>query len=183
MSQPIGPDLGKTMYDGQTPDASNLAYISSEGITRWFENSEVRTAAGVATIRNQKRRRAILVRNTNATAIVAGSCYKWTADFHGRRVDGVSGAAEELAGVADENLPSTGCVQNDLFWLFVEGEHLVNKVTTDVIADGDFLATGALGNVVAAATIDVDGSHIGRAVAAAGNPSAQVLVEIKASHS
>lgn len=181
-ANPIQRALGEVYHQGRDVPSDYGQTVLLEGAEMWFDN-EAPSAARVLTERDQRKRRAIFIRNTRGSALLPGAIVTWEALFHGRRVDGLSSATNEFAGVVDPNLPTAGVRDNDMFWLGVEGPWLVNKASTDTYSDGDFCATGNSGEIVTAATIDVDGSHVGRLMAAAANPSAQVLVYLKASHS
>lgn len=175
------PKPGATFYGDRTIDSANFGTsVSLEGTEADHENwTSASFLSNTRVRRNAGMKRSRLVRNTSGGALLPGDCVKYDTLFQGTRVV-AAGVNEKFAGVVDEYLPAAGVKDDDLFWITIRGETMVNKVSTDVLTEAGFLATGAAKNAVTAASVDVDGSHIGVIQTTAGNPTAQVLAYVNA---
>lgn len=137
---------GKSYYQGQTIDANNLPGVHLEGQDCVFLNTDPSTTINR---RNQGDVRAIIVRNTSGITLSAKRVVKWASGYRGRRVDGYANVDhEEVAGVVDDHVGSGGVQANDLFWLIVEGECLIQTPMTGAGFNGDV----AVGDILTALT-------------------------------
>lgn len=118
--------LGQTMFAGQTPALTDMA--EAEGTFRAFPNFNSSDAYPLKTKRDATEIVAMLCRNNSGGTLAPGAVVKWESGKRGRRTDGVVTATHgEAAGVVDPYIPSGSTVpDNDLFWLIVEGDCLVN---------------------------------------------------------
>jgi len=89
---------------------------------------------------------ARVVRNVSGISLLPGRAVKWAAGYRNRRVDGyVCETGEEVAGIVDEYLPSSGVDDGDLFWLVQRGpslwlSNLANAAGNNV-SEGDRLVS------------------------------------------
>ena len=180
---PSGPPLGRSLIGPDRTIENNKfgQTVAQEGITATFDNVDPTTLnQRVVQYRNQKKRDFILVRNMGSTTLNAKEIVKWATDEFGKRVSGVAGAGEEIAGVVDEALWSSGCKQYDMCWICVKGETLVKKASANTGAQGTFAPTGASGAIgTVASTIADDGSHVGRLLATGVNGETDVLIHVE----
>jgi len=153
------PKRGYT-YHGGTPVASIDGSKAIEGHPMAFAD-DYPDGPGVRIKRSDDVVEAILVRNTSGAALLPGRLVRWKSGSRRREVDGYTNAtAGEVAGVVDDQLPSTGVANNDLFWLIVKGHALIK---TPLAGDG--------GNVFSAGDIVVALTAITSGATTAGRPA------------
>lgn len=140
---------GSTHYNGQTIDTNDYGNsVSLEGVVHIFPNNDPSVTA-LSARRDGGTVTAICVRNVSGIALLPGRIPVWKSGYEGRRVDGyVTTEAAQAAGVVDDQLPSAGVPNGDLFWLIVKGKVLVK---TGLTGASDAL-TISVGNKVVAAT-------------------------------
>ena len=137
------PKRGKTRFSG-TPDTITGPSVSIEG-------TEVNFMDDYKSGNEPRRRRsgrfitARLVRNVSGITLLPGRTVTWKTGYRGTRVDGYSTTtAQEVAGVVDDQLPTSGVANNDLFWLMIKGPALIKTPLAagagSVFAAGDVLA-------------------------------------------
>lgn len=124
--------LGQTYFNGGTVATSGDygTTQSLEGTERTFEN---RTLTDPITVRHAGNLETLLVRNVSGITLLPGRGVRWKTGQEGKRVDGyVYVPSEEVAGIVDDRLPSTGVPDGDLFWLLRKGKCIVytNNTTT-----------------------------------------------------
>lgn len=142
------PRRGKT-YSGGTPSSIGQS-VGLEGYIQEFKD-EVRTGNGVLSQRSGQVTKAMLVRNASGFALLPGRQVAWAAGYRGRRVAGYTATtAQEVAGIVDDKLPSTGVAVNDLFWLLRSGPALLK--TPNAGGAGNVFAEGDVLNALTAAT-------------------------------
>jgi hypothetical protein len=135
------PRRGKT-YSGGTPSSIGQS-VGLEGYIQEFKD-EVRSGNGVLSQRSGQVTKAMLVRNKSGFALLPGRQVAWQAGYRGRRVAGYTRTTtQEVAGIVDDKLPSTGVADDDLFWLLRKGPALVKTPNAggaaNVFAEGDVL--------------------------------------------
>lgn len=135
------PKRGAT-YHGGTPQSVGQS-VALEGHPNEFRD-EYRDGAGTVKTRSNRFAGAVLVRNASGIYLLPGRAVVWKAGYRGRRVDGYSSvAAQEIAGIVDDQLPATGVAPDDLFWLFRTGPCTVKTPLAgnggNVFAEGDVL--------------------------------------------
>lgn len=115
---------------GQTYNGPNKTLSSSygqsvgiEGTVRYFDDVDPSSGSpGVKSKRSDRVQTAMIVRNVSGITLLPKRIVKWASGYRGRRVDGYCNAtAEEVAGVVDERLGSSGVRNYDLFWIQVKG--------------------------------------------------------------
>jgi hypothetical protein len=149
---------------GQTYNGPNKTLSSSygqsvgiEGNIRQFTDYTKPTSAGVVTKRSDRLQTAMVVRNTSGVNLLPKRLVKWATGYRGRRVDGYCNVDnEEVAGVVDELLPSTGVRNYDLFWLQVGGPAMCTTAMEadahNVISEGSALLAQTAAASTAATT-------------------------------
>jgi hypothetical protein len=120
---------GETFYQGNTIDVNNLGGVQLEGKEYTFEDIDPRAGTSGATARRTSRSvRCRIVRNVGTLtllakrAVMVGSTAGkvWsTIDGNGFNTD-----PDDIQGIVDEYLPSTGCLPNDLCYIVVRGPSL-----------------------------------------------------------
>jgi hypothetical protein len=164
---------GETFYNGGTIDTTNLGGPNLEGKEYTFE---VNAPDGYAQNDPSGRRiRVKVVRNTSGQNLLPKRLARFAATSpHGCYVDGYvsAPATEAIAGVIDEFLPAAGVVNNDLFYVVIEGPTTVQSVASGLsnIAIGD--------RVEAASGTSATSSDAGRINKYAGSPTAADVVAI-----
>jgi ketosteroid isomerase-like protein len=183
--------------------------VQLEGQSQEFRNDDpAATAATGPKLRDGQTVTCRLVRNASGVALLPKRVVTWTAAYRGRRVAGYCRVdAEEVAGVVDEHLPAAGCPTDDLFWLCVDGPHLVTMPASAVVdvVEGDVMfaltattaqqtASTTSGRIqpwtglTSTATASTDGTHtkriinaLGRAMSAKNSSSTNgdLLVDIR----
>jgi hypothetical protein len=146
------PKRGYT-YHGGTP-ANIDSSKAIEGHPMAFAD-DYPDGPGVRIKRSDDVVEAILVRNVSGGTLLGGRQVRWKTGQRRRQVDGYTNAtAGEVAGVVDDQLPSTGVANNDLFWLIVKGHVLLKTPLAgdagNVFNEGDVLV--ALTAVTSGAT-------------------------------
>jgi hypothetical protein len=93
-----------------------------------FKDITAAGAVGANTIRSNKDRVMMLVRNVSGTTLAAKRLVSWKTGYIGKRVDGYTDLDYDqlAAGVVDEHL-SYDVPANDLFWICVQGPTLVKN--------------------------------------------------------
>jgi hypothetical protein len=93
--------------------------------------------------RSQNDQHSILVRNTSGITLYAGQLVVWATGYRGKRIGGKARLpTDEVAGVIDDRLPSTGCRTNDMCHIIVKGPclALLSRVAGEAdVAAGDIL--------------------------------------------
>jgi hypothetical protein len=183
--------LGSTFFGGDSTVINATDGFQFEGVEYAFEDIDLTNGTiGAAPYRSNKRKVMRCVRNVNATALLPKQLAKLytggtaASNIQGQ-VNGVGGSAADKCYPADEWLPSTGCLQNDLCWVVVEG---MAKVTTagsgtTTLTVGQVAVPGATGGVVAQDTTTTGANlfnqiqnAIGRAATAVAANSTDFIV-------
>lgn len=186
------PNRGKT-YHGGTPTGTIGRSINLEGAEIEFED-DIKQPARPDLKRSSRTTLCRLVRNTAGFNLEPKRAVSWEAGYRGTRVDGYCEAtAAECAGIVDDQLPSAGVEDDDLFWVMRKGPGLV---LTDLAGGANnVVAEGALVIALTAATSGAttagratDGAvdatniynRIGKAMSAVttGNTNADLLVDL-----
>jgi len=170
------PRRGRT-YSGGTPSSIGQS-VGLEGYVQDFKD-ELRTGAGVLSQRSGQMTTAMLVRNASGIALLPGRSVAWSAGFRGRRVAGYTTlTAQEVAGYVDDQLPSTGVANNDMFWLLRRGPALIR--TAHVAGAGNVFAVNDV--LVALTAVTTGAVTAGRpavlAVAATTNTAEAIINRI-----
>lgn len=143
--------LGSTFWNGDTTQINSTDAFQYEGQEYEVEDEDFTNGTiGSCPYRSNKRRRVRVVRNVNATTLLAKQVAKLNksgtsaGNIQGQ-VNGVVASPADKGYPVDEWLPSSGCVQNDLCYVVVDG---LAKVTTDsagttTLAVGDVVVAGA----------------------------------------
>jgi hypothetical protein len=190
-------ERGDTWYGGDTPDATDLGGVNILGM-EWIFNDQNPTT-GVARTERYVRCRA--VRNTSGIALLPKRLvvFSTTAGEYGFNVDGYCSTAAQEAYPTDEYLPTAGVVDDDIFWIVMEGPAVVETRTADMdhnigvggwgvaaTADSSQAATTA-GRINAAQTTGATGplwiqivNRIGRAMTArtTQNTNEDILIDV-----
>lgn len=114
---------GETFYGGDTPDANNLLGGHLLGKEWLFED---RSPSSLS-LRSNHYVRCRLVRNTSGMALTPKRLVKLSAVAGevGNAVDGYATVTADECYAVDEYLPSAGVVDDDIFWIVVDGPALV----------------------------------------------------------
>jgi len=146
------PQRGKTYLTGpnRTADSTGTTSKAIEGIIKTFKDLDY-SGTGPKAPRSGGEVVCILVRNSSGVALLPKMAVTWKSGQRGKQVDGYAEFCPDraIAGIVDEWLPSTGCPNNDYFWLTVRGPTLaltgLAADGTNVIAVDDWLvnSTGA----------------------------------------
>jgi len=140
------PGRGQTLLSGAGRTLSSTGQASKlEGIAKWFSDRDS-TVTGLNVLRSQKRVLMMLVRNASGIALASKAVVTWASGYRNKRVAGYCTLDhQEIAGVVDEFIGSSGVPSNDLFWLAVKGPSLVRKSNaadaTCVFTAGDILTS------------------------------------------
>lgn len=143
---------GQTFYNGATINTSDLGGQNLEGKEWEFEDIDL-SQTGAKPARTNRTVRCRCVRNVSGINLLPKRVVSYqTGGTDGRyavgRVDGyTTTVAQRAAGVVDEWLPAAGVVNNDLFWIVVEGP---TKVLTDLAGGANNVHT--IGELVTALT-------------------------------
>ena len=147
--------VGSTWYGGATPDATALGADNFLG-KEFIVNDDNPTDG---TSRSSRQRKLKCVRNTAAVALLPKylATYESVAGKIGQTVDGLHDveATERPAGFVDEYLPSGGVIDDDVFYIVVEGP-----------------AVGKVSRVAAEAVITLNDRLIGATAVTSGSTSA-----------
>lgn len=151
--------LGKTYFQGTTPDITSGSAIAAEGASRTFPNLDPDSTYPVQKLRDGSTIRAVMVRNGSGGTLVPGDAVTWLADYHGRRIGAkVTATQGRAAGIVDPyRTVSETIAANDLFWLIVEGDCECNLPTAGSsggIAQGDLVVVDAEDGKVEKGTVD-----------------------------
>lgn len=148
-------ERGNTFVNGEyTISSTDLPGQNIEGKEYVFEDLDY-SASGAKAARTNHYVHCVAVRNMatfaiRPKAVVTGLL---TAGVNFARTGGMCRVtAEAVLGVADEFLPSTGCLQYDLFWCVVHGPSMVLSPLSNTSADI------AVGNVLVALTAATSGA-------------------------
>lgn len=141
---------GQTHYNGQTIDTTNYGNsVALEGVIHEFPVLDP-TVTALQARRDGNVVKMICVRNVSGITIPPCRVCIWAVGYEGRRVDGLarlaSSATQMNAGVSDDQLPSAGVVNGDLFWIAIKGKHLVktgNVISSILVGDYVVAATAA----------------------------------------
>ncbi len=140
------PGRGQTLLSGAGRTLSSSGQASKlEGLAKWFADRDS-TATRLNALRSQKRVLMMLVRNASGIALASKAVVTWASGYRNKRVAGYCTLDhQEIAGVVDEFIGSSGVPANDLFWLAVKGPALVRKSNaadaTCLINAGDILTS------------------------------------------
>lgn len=151
-------ERGKT-YNGpnKTLSSSYGQSVGIEGSIRQFNDVTKPTSSGAVVQRSDRVQTAMVVRNVSGISLVPKRLVKWKSGYRGRRVDGYCNVDnEEVAGVVDEMLPSSGVRNYDLFWLQVGGPAMCTTAKDadahNVISEGSALLAQTAAASTAATT-------------------------------
>jgi hypothetical protein len=152
------PGLGQTYYGGNVPASTYWNETTRmEGIVRDFEDKAPKTAAGPQTERSALRKRCRYMRNASGFTVYGKFVVKHQAAYRDKRFAGLCAVdAEEVAGVVDENLPSTGCVDGDLCWVTQNGPtEVMGSLDANTISVDDWVIalTAATSNATTAGRV------------------------------
>lgn len=199
------PRLGSTLLSGAGRTLSDGDRADLEGTTHEFDDIAPGQSPGVKVRRSNRRTLYMLVQNVSGIALEPKRLVTWASGYRGRRVAGyATTTAAVVAGVVDEHLPSSGCPDNDYFWLAVKGPSLVktglagdatNVIGLDNVLIALTAATSqattsgraAVWGLTATSTATTDGTltgylnnQLGRALSAktTANTNADVLVDL-----
>lgn len=192
------PRRGFTFFGASVPSVTG-ASARIEGTKKDFADVEPVTS-GPASARSGDTVTCRLVRNSSGITLAAKRVVKWKSGYRNLRVDGYCSVDfENVAGVVDDKIPSSGVADGDLFWLMQRGPALVKTSlggnATNVITEGSILAAltsaaststtaGRVQQVAATSSVTaaIDGysNRIGRAMSAktTANTNADVLVDL-----
>lgn len=138
-------DLGQTLGVTSTDDGKQWV-----GVVKTFPDVNPTTGA----VRSGRLKKCIAVRNLSGQTLKA----KRAVAFSSGSYTAVSGYTrltnDQVAGVVDEFLPSTGVVANDVFWVTVDGP-------TDLIVSGQVAVNDAIAAVTAHTTNATDSAGTG----------------------
>jgi hypothetical protein len=148
------PQRGKTYLTGpnRTADSTGTVSKAIEGIVKVFKDLDYGTTyTPTKAPRSGGEVTCILVRNASGMALLPKMAVTWKSGLRGKQVDGYADFSPDraIAGIVDEWLPTTGCPNNDYFWLTVRGPTLALTALpgdeTNVISVDDWLvnSTGA----------------------------------------
>lgn len=162
---------GGTFFEGRAvPGTSGSFEVHPlEGTTRLFPDSLPNTTgSSVRILRSGRKVKAVLVRNDSGVTLLPKRAVTWKAGQLGKRVGGYSRlTATMIAGIVDDQLPSSGVRDGDLFWLIVEGPCVV--VTPDAGSDfGVDITEGAALYSLTSTTANATASTTSAATVAAG---------------
>ena len=141
------PKRGQTVYRGMTPPTSFEAQTTQlEGTLQSFKDVEPSsTAVGAKTYRTNRDVICRLMRNVSGITIQRRRLVTHASGYWNKRFDGYATLdnAANVAGVVDEHLNSTGCVDNDMCWVVVNGPTLCRTSlagdATNVFSEGTLL--------------------------------------------
>lgn len=170
------PPLGKTFFEGSAPSVTTQT-IRLEGVQKSFQDLSVSTGTGAKVPRSGRFRVARLVRNASGITLQGKRLVSWQSGYRGTRVDGyVRTSNAEAAGVVDDQLPTSGVVNNDLFWLIIKGPCLIKTAleanANNVLVDGDI----AVALTAATSQATTSGRFIALASSAATTQSGAALL-------
>ena len=154
MILPCSPRLGHTFYDGDDiPTTYNSNSITQEGKPGIFPDYD---PANLPALRSASERTYIFLRNVSGNTAHAGDVVCLAGGIPCRRFGalGYSTAADDVMGVVDELLPSTGCPNGDMCWVCVNGEQLVKTTRTS----GEITAAIAVGDPLYVSTAVTSGA-------------------------
>ncbi len=142
------PDTGANIIERGTTfygsvNAVPSTYVQSTGLEGRQHVSPDMDPSNAQVRRSQNDVRSIIVRNVSPFTIYAGQTVLWATGYRGKRVAGKCFADyEEVAGVVDDQLGSSGCREGDLFNLIVQGpcSVLLSRTAAEaVIGAGDLV--------------------------------------------
>lgn len=143
------PKLGHTWFEGTTAPTTYAGTVQLEGQTQEFRDLPANTAGQAEGVRSGMTVKARFVRNVANIALLPKRVVKFASGYYGRRVDGYCRLDhEEVAGVVDPYLPTSGVPDDDLFWMICGGPCLI-KMPLSNVAD---VAQGAIMTALTAAT-------------------------------
>jgi hypothetical protein len=151
---------GETYYNGGTIDSNDLQGTHLEGLTKVFKNTD---PSNRKVLRNERDVRCVLVRNSTTITLHKGDVVTWQTGQFGKRVAGKCRVtAEQVAGVVDDHIGSSGVPANDLFWLIVKGDALCRTPATGAeftadIAEFDLLYALTAANSTSAGSTSTEG--------------------------
>lgn len=198
---------GMTFYDGATIDSANLGGVEWEGREYWLDDLDF-SVYGIKPYRSGMKVKVRVVRNVSGITLLPKQAVRYQeSGSRGHRVDGYTRTtAQAFAGIVDEFLPSTGVVNNDLFFLVVEGPSMCltrgdASISANIgVGDRVVATTDAAASTVAATTasavgrinsrdltgatsllIDQSENAIGRAMTArtTANTNQDILVDVR----
>ena len=145
---------GETYYNGvSATDTAPEAIVGKEWV---FEDINPNTKV----VRSSKSVRCRAVRNSSGIALLPRRLaqFSLTAGSFGHEVTGYTATVAARGYLIDEFLPSTGAVNDDVFWIVIEGpaEGITDLATADTIAIGDKLValTAATSQATTAGRLD-----------------------------
>ena len=151
--------LGETLY-GPTATIDTSDYGSSLGLEGTLGVFDF-TDPTDPTKKDNRKIRAIFVRNTSGITLMRRMCVIWstTAGERGKRVTGYSNVeAEDIAGVVDDRLGTAGVRNGDMFWLMVEGPVLIMTCLAADITNRFSAGEVLFAQTAAASTANTTGS-------------------------
>lgn len=122
-------ERGQTWYNGGTIDSNNLGGLQHEGKEWVFEDIDLYNSAktGAKPARTNRFVRCRVVRNVSGINLLPKRLVRFQKSGvnYGARVDGYTATTAERGYPVDEYLPAAGVVNNDLFWIVVDGPAMI----------------------------------------------------------
>lgn len=150
---------GATWYDGATPDSADLGGAQHLGKEWVFEDID----PGTGLMRTNEKVRCRAVRNTSGINLEPArlASFSVAAGEYGINCPGyVTGTALEGYPI-DEYLPAAGVVDDDIFWMVIEGPARIKTslagAAVNVIGNGSIVvaATAATSQATTAGRIEI----------------------------
>ena len=184
---------GETYYNGTgATDTAPENIVGKEWI---FEDTNPNTKV----VRSSKSVKCRAVRNSSGIALLPRRIaqFSLTAGSFSHEVTGYTATVAARGYLVDEFLPATGAVNDDVFWIVIEGpaEGITDLATADTIAVGDKLValTAATSQATTAGRVDLFDAtgatlplanqvmhYLGHAMSAmtSGNTNTAILIDV-----
>jgi hypothetical protein len=162
-----GETLGITntnVYNTPVGDGSHVL-----GVRKTFRDENPRTGQ----LLSNHTVDCICVKNTSGGALLPGEVVRFDPAVILTDTDAKATTAATLIGVVDEYLPAAGVVDDEIYWLVVDGPATVVKTATSVSAGGTYGLSGTAG----AAAAQSSNPLLGYAIATSATTTGRILVK------
>lgn len=116
--------------------------VQLAGIEKLFENFDPTSTSSITPLRDATLVKCRWVLNSTGSTLHAGDAVKMTATARGTTITSLTGTLDQVDGIVDEFLPSTGCPTGSYCWITVKGQTRAKSDGTAITA-GDILVASA----------------------------------------
>jgi hypothetical protein len=153
----LAPEVGQTLYAGNTIDTNNLKGLNLEGQIKVVEDIDLSSAESAKPTRSGaasgRKRKLMLVRNMSGITIYGKRLV--TLNPLTKRIEGFAITTAQLCFPVDEFLGTNGCPHGDMCWVVVAGPAIVRTLMASQTANI------AAGDLIAAATVNAASTAAG----------------------